>query len=94
MKTEEQTPPPAPHSLEAFISCPEWGTGGTFEFDPATGKRTRIGDAPAPAGSIAVAIPEAGQDNAGAIETTAQGEASASAATSGTTSVKKGNARG
>lgn len=43
MSNEETTvQAAAPHALQDFINCPDWGKGGQFVYDPATGKRTRI----------------------------------------------------
>lgn len=32
----------APDYTDAYTSCPEWGTGGRFVIDPATGNRVRV----------------------------------------------------
>lgn len=29
-----------------FTSCPEWGKGGRFVYDPVTNTRSRVDDAP------------------------------------------------
>jgi len=33
----------APQALQDFTSCPDWGKGGEFVFDPVTKTRTRVG---------------------------------------------------
>lgn len=47
MKTEIQTAAAAPDALQDFTGCAQWGQGGQFIFDPATGQRTRVGQTPA-----------------------------------------------
>ena len=37
-----------PQEPPDFTSCPDWGKGGRYLYDPATGKRTRIEEAPEP----------------------------------------------
>lgn len=32
----------APHALQDFINCPDWGKGGSFIYDPVTKTRTRV----------------------------------------------------
>lgn len=36
----------APSALQDFTSCPEWGKGGQFVYDPATKTRTRVDPQP------------------------------------------------
>jgi hypothetical protein len=44
---KENNAPAAPNALQDFTSCPEWGSGGRFVYDPATKIRTRVEEAPA-----------------------------------------------
>lgn len=55
MSNENITPAAVPNALQDFTKCPEWGSGGQFIYDPATGQRTRVGDVPAPVGALAPA---------------------------------------
>lgn len=54
----------APHALQDFTSCPDWGKGGQFIYDPATKTRTRV-EPEAAAPEAAVQAPaEQAQDTA------------------------------
>lgn len=73
MNNENNGPAAAPDALQAFISCPEWGTGGQFVYDPVTKTRTRVGAAPAAVG-VPASVPEQLSQVPG--ETTAAAEVS------------------
>ncbi|MBC7859194.1 MAG: hypothetical protein H7Z39_10545 [Burkholderiaceae bacterium] len=49
MSTEKK----APRAKQDFTQCPDWGQGGKFIFDPATGQRTRVGESAVPAAEAA-----------------------------------------
>lgn len=50
MKTDnDQVQAAAQPVLQDFTSCPDWGKGGRFIYDPATKTRTRVDEQPAEA---------------------------------------------
>ncbi len=57
MNNENNAPAAAPAALQAFTSCPEWGIGGQFVYDPATGQRTRVDAVPAPGAEATGSVP-------------------------------------
>lgn len=69
MSNATKTVPVAPAAAQDFTQCPDWGQGGQFVFDQATGQRTRVGgpvaepaDAPAQADDDADQAAVAGAD--------------------------------
>jgi hypothetical protein len=52
----------APNALQDFTSCPDWGMGGQFTYDPVTKTRTRIVAEPASVDAPAVAEAAAAAD--------------------------------
>jgi hypothetical protein len=67
VNTATKTDPAATPAPLDFTKCPDWGKGGQYIYDPATGLRTRLAPAEEPVGQPA-------QTGAGAGQAVAPGE--------------------
>lgn len=52
----DSKPDPAPAAPD-FTQCPDWGKGGRYIYDPATGTRTPVMDEPAESAEPATTTP-------------------------------------
>lgn len=89
MNIENNAPAAAPNALQDFTSCPEWGIGGQFTYDPVTKLRTRTDAAPVPAGATNTDAPAAVT-----VESAAPGEVGSPAAVDAAVQPKKERTRG
>lgn len=55
MSDENAVVPNGAQNTPDFTNCPEWGVGGQFTYDPATGLRTRV----VPPAENETAVPDA-----------------------------------